>query len=460
MKTPANHPRIRSSASTLLPALLAGVLCAAGASPLDAALSDDEVRLLLKRIEALEQTVQRQAELLEGKIDVLEKKQAMTDADAAHAARTTPKLTAGPGGFGITSPDKAFDLRIKGLVQFDARTFLDDGTSEDRLALRRIRTPFVGTIGKNYTFNITPEYAGTTAHATNSTVTLFDAWVGVKLTDDFSLTIGKFRSPVVLEGPDNRHFIEAPYTNHLAPNRDLGVEATGKLGDKVGYKLGLFGGATNNTTAFKSNNGRDLTVAGRLTCTPVKALAASVGFSYGNDKGSSITAVGLTNSGGVNSGGGNIIPAFTSDGTHIRISPAIEWYPGTPFSAVAEYIWAKVDHAAFGDVTNQAWRLTAGYVLTGEARSRSGVIPATPFDFSSGKWGAFEVVARVGGLLPDDDLTTAEALHYGVGLNWYLSRNFQLRLDLEQTELSGAAAAAINGGKDQTALLSRFQLSF
>lgn len=410
--------------------------------------------------------LREQIRQLDPKLRVLERNLELKEEAAVAAAKKQPTIGIGPGGLSITSAEKDFSVRLGALIQVDSRAYFDDGATQGGIGLRRIRTPLSGTVGKNYTFNITPEYGA--GNTTSSSVELVDAWFAAKLTDNFSLKFGKFTSPVQVEPGANAHFVESPFTNYLAPNRDLGFEATGKIGGAVDYRLGVFGGAPNNTTAFKSNAGRDLSIAGRLSVTPTKGLTAGVGFSVGNDSGTSQGAVAIiNNAGGISSGGGSVLGAYTSDGTNIRLNPSIEYYPGTPVSAVAEYAWQKVDvvpavgNSNSSDVTNQAWRLTAGYVLTGEARSKGGVTPKSDFDFASGTWGAFEVVARVGGFEADSAFTAnVDATHYGIGLNWYLNRNARFLFNIEQTEFSGPGAAAINGGEDQLAFLSRFQLQF
>src|SRR5690606_21989907 len=124
-------------------------------------------------------------------------------------------------------------------------------------------------------------------------------------------------------------------------------------------------------------------------------------------------------------------------GQHTRVSPSLEWYPGTPFSAAFEYARERqaISVGATGPVrtfTNTAWRATAGYVLTGEESTKNGVTPKTPFSLSAGTWGAFEVVGRVSGLDIDSNLfqtvaaggaginranNVESAFAYGVGLN-------------------------------------------
>src|SRR5690606_33728176 len=115
------------------------------------------------------------------------------------------------------SADKAFELRLRALVQFDARFFLDDGApNRDQFLLRRIRLPFTGTVSGLYDFNITPELGGGTNSST--TVALWDAYAAARFSPVFGLRFGKFPSAVGLEPGANRHFIESPFVNSLLPN--------------------------------------------------------------------------------------------------------------------------------------------------------------------------------------------------------------------------------------------------
>lgn len=80
-----------------------------------------------------------------------------------------------------------------------------------------------------------------------------------------------------------------------------------------------------------------------------------------------------------------------------------------------------------------------------------------------------EAVGRYGHLDIDDDIFTngfaslntsvTEANAWGVGLNWYLSKNYRISLGFEQTQFDGGSA----GGADrqtENVILSRFQVSY
>ena len=98
---------------------------AAGAAPAD------ELSDLRERLEAQEQ-----------KIRVLERKLELNDEATKAAIPTTPVVRANPQqGFRIQSPDSANVARLRGVLHFDGRRYLDDITPEiaDTWILRRVR---------------------------------------------------------------------------------------------------------------------------------------------------------------------------------------------------------------------------------------------------------------------------------------------------------------------------------
>jgi phosphate-selective porin OprO/OprP len=101
--------------------------------------------------------------------------------------------------------------------------------------------------------------------------------------------------------------------------------------------------------------------------------------------------------------------------------------------------------------------------------SYNGVRPRRPFDPAQHHWGALELVARVNGFEVDDlafaggfanpDLSVRKAFAWGVGLNWYLSRNLRQYVDYEHTSFEGGAPDGSDRNAEQ-AILIRTQLAF
>jgi phosphate-selective porin OprO/OprP len=457
------------------------------------AASQDDLNALREQIRQLDQ-----------KLRVLERTTEIKEETAAADAKKQTIVSANDKGFTITSGDKAYSLKFGALVQFDSRLFFDDGVANrNGFFLRRIRTPLSGTVGNIYDFTITPELGANAIASTTSTVGLIDAWFSARFDPAFGLKAGRFVSPVALEPGANRHFIESPFVNTLLPNRDIGIEAFGKVAaDYVDYRVGVYNGTRDNTQAFSTDEADgDKKIAGRLTLAPLKSLKDSVwsklslgfGAGVGNQRGVGTIggANGLQNI--VTNGQQTLLSyrnattgnGVIANGRQVQLSPTIEWYPGNPWSFVGEYVSEKQTFTRYTgavanntfDATSTAWRVSIGYVLTGEEATKTGVAPAAPFNFGNGTWGAFELVGRVSGIDLGNELfyTGAQgggnlnkytnatgAVAYGAGLNWYLNKNARLLFDVEKTDFTDGGSPAATGGTkaDELYFFSRFQLNF
>ncbi len=409
--------------------------------------------------------VHDQVRALEQQFKILSRQIELKDEAATEAAKKAGVTTADAAGFSLGSSDKAYKFNLRALAQADGRVFTNrsaiPGTttavSQNTFLLRRIRPIFAGTVGNIYEFAIVPEFAG--GDATTSSPVIQDAWLSAKLSPALALKAGKFTTPIVLEPGSNRAFIESPFVNTLAPNRDLGVELLGALGSSVDYRLGVYNGQRNNTAGFVRDGDNDKTVAGRLTFAPFKGsdgflepLSLAVGASSGRDKGAAGSA--LQNP--VTNGQQSLLSfgTITADGRHNRISPSVSLYSGS-FSADGEYIWESQELRQGVNkfaAAHTAWRANAGYVLTDEDTTAKGAAPRADFKPGAGTYGAIEAVARVSAIDFDDDLFVATkgnlantaatanatgATAYGAGLNWFLSRHLTLLFNYEYTKFAG-----------------------
>ncbi len=161
-----------------------------------------------------------------------------------------------------------------------------------------------------------------------------------------------------------------------------------------------------------------------------------------------------------------------SDGEQIRVSPQAYFYKRS-LGLLGEYVQSPQEltrgagiHDAF---TNKAWQISGNYVLTGELASYKGITPRNNFNLGKGTWGAFELVGRYGVLDVDNKIfdngfgslnrAISKEEAWGVGLNWYPSRNVRFGINYEQTEFDRGAA----GGQDrptENIVFSRLQLAY
>jgi phosphate-selective porin OprO/OprP len=414
---------------------------------------------------------------------ILERKLELADEDQAKRLKETPVLAAGDKGFSITSPDKAYTVKIKGLLQADGRFFLDDPAlgAKDQFLIRKARPYVDATLGNLADFRIMADFTSTSAPIQDAYID-FHPWTFLKL------RVGKFKSPIGLERLQNDaavKFIERSFTSSVAPNRDVGVQLHGDiLGGAIYYALAAFdgapdGGSVDGDVSFAKD------FVGRLFLQPFKndpysalnGLGIGVAGSTGNQK-ASTAAPGLS---GYVTAGQQSFFAYLSDSKDAtntpfankrrdRIAPQLYWFVG-PFGLLAEHVISRHTVEKKGTRTklaNQATLVQASYVLTGDANTYDGVQVKENFDPAKGTWGSLELSARFNQLKIDDDTfpTFADpnaAVHrargWAVALFWNWTRNLAWEVNYEQTIFQGGAAAGTDR-KTENVLITRAQANF
>jgi phosphate-selective porin OprO/OprP len=414
---------------------------------------------------------------LEGRIAPLER----AEAKAKAAAASAPTVTATRDGLNVRSADNAFSFRLRGYVQSDARFFGANGLvapGASTFLLRRVRPIFEATAYKYFGLRLMPDFG-------NGQAVLYDAYVEAKPNSALNLRLGKFKPPIGLErlqSATDVRFVERGLPTSLVPNRDVGVQLSGDLAQaRVQYQVGAFDGAPDAASVDNdASTGKD--VAGRVFFRPFAASASAPDLGFGI-AGSSGTERGTPATSGLGAyrttgqlalfryrGDGTSANTVLADGRRTRVSPQGYLYVG-PVGVLAEYV--RSTHSvrrttSDAALTNQAWQVSAGWVLTGERESHTGVTPDHPLDGSKiGGLGALELVARYGALTVDpnafptyaDPATQARrARAAGVGLNWRLTRGLLFAADYERTQLEGPDAAAVRS--TEHAVLTRLQLGF
>ena len=431
-------------------------------------------------LEALKQQLQA----LDQKVRILEREREIDTEAATTKSLTAPKITLGASGFNFSSGDSNFVAQLHGVVQFDNRTFFNDGGTRgnDGFLIRRARPIFSGTIQRDFDYLFMPDFGG-------NTVQIQDAYLTYRYSPGFQVQAGKFKSPIGLEHLQSDPvtlFNERSLATSLVPNRDLGLALKGDLfKSTVNYALGVFNGApdfSGSTTnlSFQDNKA----VVGRVFYQPwknsdvnaLRGFGFGAGGSYENDHPATNSFTGL--SPGFSSDGQQRFFAYNSgvvgDGVHWRFSPQAYYYYG-PLGLLAEYVVSdqKIRKGVLTtDVQNTAWNITGSWLLTGEDASYNGVTPRHPFDPRNGQWGAFQVVARYASLDVDDSVfagkvfadptkSASGASAWSVGLNWYLNKNIRANASFSHTVFDG-----YTGGKpavaaqDENVFFTRLQLAF
>jgi phosphate-selective porin OprO/OprP len=465
-------------------------------------LLEEQVQALTRKVQVLEKRLEQQAqqgtpakvqepppagakeervEALDQKVRILERRWELDQETATAKAKEAPIVGAGQNGFFLRSSDGNFQLRLRGYLQADGRFYADDqdhlGT--DTFLMRRVRPIFEGTVYKNFDFRIMPDFGG-------STPTLFDAYLNARLWPEAQLRIGKYKPPVGLErlqSATDLLFVERGLPTNLVPNRDIGAQLHGDLGEGVfTYAVGVFNGVPDLGNGNSDNND-DKDFAGRVFALPFKNTAfeplRGLGIGFAGTYGDHAGTVGTPNLPSYVTPGQLTFFRYRSDGTaagttvasgiESRYSPQWYYYWG-PFGLLGEYVWASqsVKRAkANATLDNDAWQVELSYVLTGENATYGSLSPAQSFDLAKGTWGAFQIAARYGELHVDKDAfpifanpanAARVAESWGVGFNWYLNRNLRFMLDYEQTDFTGGGPQGER--PKEHAILSRFQISY
>jgi phosphate-selective porin OprO/OprP len=417
--------------------------------------------------------VDQRSRIVERKLELLEEEVAK--------GKTAPVVTAGDRGFIISAADKAFQLRIRGLVQGDGRFYLDDKLLEQRdtFLIRKARPILEATLGGVADFRLVPDFA-------SPATPIQDAYGDFRPWSWLKLRVGKFKSPISLERLQSDpvlKFVERGFPSVIAPNRDIGVQLHGEVGI-LSYALAVLNGSIDGgSNDADTNFAKDF--AARLFLQPLRndpySALTGLGFGVaaitGNQRGT-VAAPGLASyiTPGQQIFFQYIVDAREPANTVIaqkrrsRLSPQLYYYVG-PFGLLAEYIVAQHTVEKRGErkkLNHQAWLVEASYVLTGDPNSYEGVAVKESFDLAKRTFGALELSVRYQELRLDDEtfptyanpaLSARRARSFGAILFWHWSRNLAWLVDFDQTHFAGGAP---DGGDRPTenALFTRAQLVF
>jgi phosphate-selective porin OprO/OprP len=440
---------------------------------------------LARRLDALEQRLATPAADasagaastdLDQRLRVLERKLELQSEDAAAKAASAPVVSLDDKGLAVRSAKPGgFELKLRGLVQGDGRFWLGDDQvpQDDTFLLRRVEPTLEGSWGPLLGFRVTAQLAGDSA-------TINDAYLDLKFDPRATLRVGKTKTPLGLErlqSSGSTEEVELGFPSELAPGRDIGVQLQGQFPIGASYALGVYNGTVDGRDGATSNPDGDFDLVGRVFFEPWKEAANALsGLGFG-----------IAASRGQRHGSGSaFLPRYrtpgqvtffgyrndiAADGAQERWSPQAYYYRGR-FGVLGEYIVSRQQVAAGSGeratLANRAWQLSGGVVLTGEDASYQGVVrPDHPFTLGGAGWGALELVARYGRLEIDnaafplfaDPAQAMAAAHgWGIGLNWYLTRNFKLVANYTRTAFDAALGAPAR--EDEQAFFTRAQFSF
>ena len=400
----------------------------------------------------------------------------------APAATPPPLLSAGPEGFSLSSADRQYQLKLRGILQSDARFFAQgkERAGNNTFLLRRFQPTFDGTVAGLVDFRLQLDLAP-------NAQPIQDGYVEIHPLREFRVRVGKFKAPVGLERLQPvtaMLFPEFALPTSLVPNREVGIQFSGDLsGGVLSYAVGAFNGSPDGGAA-DLNVDDNVELEGRLFAHPFRNSAVEplkgLGLGLAGTVGSEYGTLGATQEPTLRAEGqqtfftyltgSTLDTTVIASGRHYRLSPQAYYFHG-PLGVMAEYATSTQDVRRGSDearLTHGAWQLSASYVLFGGKASYEGVKPYHSLLPSEGHWGAVELGARYSGLrvdpkafplYADPSRSANEAQSWGAVAHWYLSGNARVTFSVERTVFSGGAA---DGGDRPTeiAFFNRLQAYF
>jgi phosphate-selective porin OprO and OprP len=387
-------------------------------------------------------------------------------------AQEGPRAEAGSGGFSITSADRSFRLRLRGLVQVDGRVYTnsDAPDADTGWLLRRVRPSFEGSFGERIGFRIMPEFAGGGS--------LIDAYIDTRLGSGVTLRAGKFKQPLGLErlqSGNELRLVERGLVTDLVGNRDIGLQLSGGSA-AFSWQAGLFNGVNDGRSADAEDDGSQEFIA-RIFSEPLSrengraVLGIGIAASYGRREGS--TSLPLLTS--YRSPGQKAVFQYRSgaegtfsDGSRTRITPQFYWYSG-PFGVLGEWVRVSQDVRRAGTgfdrsatLDQEAWNLTAEWVVTGQSAGYTDPAGA----------GVVQLTARIGELRIDPETfangsesfanpanAVSRAKTWALGVNWFPIAGLKASVAYHQTAFTAGAAGG-NDRQDEQVLFLRLQHRF
>jgi phosphate-selective porin OprO/OprP len=385
---------------------------------------------------------------LDQKVRMLDHKSQQAEEAAAAKQKAAPIVKASEEGFGIKSADGAFEIKLRGQMQMDSRSFPGgDGYASGNTDANAVRAPntFVlkqlrpilqGTVFGKYDYLIAPDFG-------NSKTVIVDAYIDARFTPWFQVKAGKQKTPFGIErlqGDTDGKFTERGLPSDLAPNHDIGVQVHGIIGNElVDYALGYFNGVLDGSnsdayTTADTDNNNDKEFVARAFTKPFKSgpellrgLGFGLGLTYTDQAGNGFvtgattmtpsqsdlttykTALGQQTFFSYRTSTTSASDSSTfADGKRFRWSPQFTYYNG-PFGLIGEYVRVSQEVSRFKNgmqhatLNTDAWQIAGSWLLTGEEASYKSPQVKRPFDLDKGGWGAWELVARYNELDVDDD---------------------------------------------------------
>ncbi len=353
--------------------------------------------------------------------------------------------------FWLETPDKEFQLRVRGNIHFDTRFFDGESGAPNSFDIRRARYDLQGFLYKYYSFRLQAEMADAPY--------LRNAWVEVGYVSWLRLRLGQMKPPfsTLWWTLDNRlNFVERATSTPLYPFFDRGFWLWGELfGKTLTWNASVWTGAGLDLDARKGDIDDHKDIIGRIFWSPFKNTGNPLleGFHVcvqGTHAAQSVPTDRFEKS--LRTPNYNSCYWSWKDktmfiGRRERYGAEFHWLQG-PFVLSSEWIcllyqdmndWEETFHGVDGKITS--FTVWTSYFLTGESKEVDNFgwrqpKPKKNFDPIRGTWGGWDILARYSHTETDERFFDLGILNgaswadeYTIGVNWLLNPMITVQLN-------------------------------
>jgi phosphate-selective porin OprO/OprP len=370
---------------------------------------------------------------------------------AAGARRGVPLISYYKEGFYLESEDKAFQLRIRGNIHVDFRSFDSGSGAPNSFDIRRCRIDLMGVAYKYYSFRIQLETADSPY--------IRNAWVDLCYVPWLHIRLGQMKPPFSTlwwTMDNNVNFYERATSTPLYPFFDRGAWIWGPLfHNTLTWNASVWNGSGIEPDYKKGDIDDHKDMIGRLFWSPFKNsgnkyvndLHLCIQGSYGAQSVPTTRFENALRAPDYMSNYWTWKDKTMSIGSRTRYGAELNWIAG-PFAASTEWIELRYDdmidyEGAYRDFCGAitCWTVWSSLSLTGEKKSTGNFGWRTPapkknFDPAAGTWGAWEILARYSSTVTDKAFFQKGVLsgaswvdEYTAGLNWTLNPMARVQLN-------------------------------
>lgn len=348
----------------------------------------------------------------------------------ADRRRRTPILS--DDGVTVAIGEDGAEITLGGRLHADAAIYSNSRTEmDDDAALRRARVSLSIRGGERFRIKAERDFA-------KASKGWKSVWGSYEFADGLIVKAGNQMAPFSMEAVASSNetaLMERSLASALAPDFLTGVSAV-----KYGRHYSVTGGYFANVLSFDANTNRDngRSIMARATFAPLNKRGKVVHFGFAAERrnldGNTTSRVRTRPE--INVGARRLIDTRTLEGVDAFTNLGAEF--GVQFHSLnlqAQYLHRRNDAGGLGDPSFAGGYAQVSWALTGEARGYNESAGVFTDIRPRARAGAVEIAARVSRLdLSDGLVAGGEETNYSLGLNWYVTDNARLMINVIRAE--------------------------